>query len=1389
MAEEQIYIDEFDLTPEPTEVKEDKEKLVEEKTRLAKKEKVFQQEIRERIEKGKDKELTATDVIFGPDVPLAGDSFLAAGKIGRRIKERVTGEPLTEIGDVDPYTGFVAGVIDGTIKIPLGIVNISAEIADALREENVPVDKSYVAQVEKYFGDTVLGKIQQGAEDVVKESAIGKLTSALTQLYTFGKVGASAAVKGATKAKKIYNKYSLAAKANKVAKASGNTTKAAIRAKELNKLTGLQKFAAVTLGGASGSAMVADVEDIGTWGDLFGGPSKLDREVRATAEDDAARRLWNRMKFGVEGAVVSVPIAYGVNKVAKRIAEAGKNLKYSDDRLDRLIDKYIAEPFRPRGKKEQYLFEGIQKVEGKISAGQLTAKDLITDIDQTLYKIAKQSGITDSNPAIKRLVGRLDELLTSADDAIEGNKIIFKGFDSKKLNQFYNFLDEIGLTKDQGNQLVSEMIKVRKQFNVFKNELLSGGNLNIANDEFMNLMSERMRNIFNSEYKIFEGKSILPWKNYKPTDDQINAVKAVFDRYAKENNVALSAQDLDDLVDDIIKNVRLNPLTKTPEFPLTQLSVLDDTATQIINIADNVKGGKFKPTTLIQSEKDLRAFQRFFGQKRDLRNTIINTMADLSTLVAKDDFYNGILKMSDELIANGERAVIYPTRMQALRNLRNQPIIADKNGLQITSPLGESVYTNPLNGRFTSQELKDALQFSERLLFDKLAQDTVYQHLFLIPKGLTQISKTILGPFTHARNFITASQFTIGTGNAFKDPRKILTNFKTAFNTIQPQLIYRNTPKDQALYKFLLEEQVVSSSATARDIAGVLDDIGKGGDVYMRVFGKFGKAMKKLYQKASDLYVAEDDFFKVYNFLSEFDTYKNIYSNALKNGKITKMPNDLAIMKEVANIVRNTVPNYSYVGNFVKAARRTPLGNFMSFPAEIIRTSGNILHLGLKEARNPLFRNQGLKRLASYGATVAAAPTVAGAMLKGMYGVTAGTIAAIREFLPSFSQDSTIYAIKDKEGNVKYVDASGFMVYDTVINPVQSVIAGVERERVFDPDAPLTVGVLKGLNGGLSRLVRPFIDESIWLSTINNIFIRGGVTPDGRKLWNEEAPWGEQVYAAAKYALLEVAPLSVKQFERMRLAAQELPGPRGEKYELPDEVAGFYGLRAIKMDPIKSLNYKINEFKGGLRKTRSLFTGTVLKGGSITPDEIVQRYYIANQQRFKRFQELKRKIEAAEILGATRKDLGQLFDKRQENKNYKAINRDRFIPFEITASTIEEFEKQEKKLRDTFDDLSIPAGLDSSTYRTLMRMRRNMYRLRLDEDFNQQIPLNDYLSVAPSGARQVASGVQPLPQQPMPVVQPQPTAQVSMNTGLTPTENALLSDEEKQIRLRQRGLG
>jgi len=70
----------------------------------------------------------------------------------------------------------------------------------------------------------------------------------------------------------------------------------------------------------------------------------------------------------------------------------------------------------------------------------------------------------------------------------------------------------------------------------------------------------------------------------------------------------------------------------------------------------------------------------------------------------------------------------------------------------------------------------------------------------------------------------------------------------------------------------------------------------------MKLFGKFGNGMKKLYEKAGDLYVAEDDIWKVFNFLGEFDTYKNAYTNAAKSGLIKSVPNDLQIAKEAAKI-------------------------------------------------------------------------------------------------------------------------------------------------------------------------------------------------------------------------------------------------------------------------------------------------------------------------------------------------------------------------------------------------------------------------------------------------------------------------------------------------------
>ena len=74
-------------------------------------------------------------------------------------------------------------------------------------------------------------------------------------------------------------------------------------------------------------------------------------------------------------------------------------------------------------------------------------------------------------------------------------------------------------------------------------------------------------------------------------------------------------------------------------------------------------------------------------------------------------------------------------------------------------------------------------------------------------------------------------------------------------------------------------------------------------------------------------YVAEDDTFKIANFVVEQEKLRRAYTKA--GIEFTEE----SIEQQAANIVKNTVPNYAFVGSAVRTARLLPIGNFMSFPA------------------------------------------------------------------------------------------------------------------------------------------------------------------------------------------------------------------------------------------------------------------------------------------------------------------------------------------------------------------------------------------------------------------------------------------------------------------------
>jgi hypothetical protein len=795
--------------------------------------------IEERLAQGpkyKDKSKLET-ILFGPDIELQGDWGIPAQRVVERLYRKGVGKEVEPVDNFSTTEAMVAAIIDGNIKSVTFPLNIATEVIDLARGAGVDPDKSTVAKLEKYFEDSVFGKVATEAEDIAFSDAAGKLTSAAVQILGLSKPTQALTDWGF----KTANRYFQAAKLGKVATNSKSLERATKEAVRLNQLSGKQKFASFMIGGGIGMAAVADPEEFGTLSELLEGTRfentlgvlGLDREKKQDPQDEAARRLWNRAKLGIEQGLITWPILFVGGKVGNIINKQSKDVYASNDDLNRWIEKYFVTPFRSRGVKTEELFEEMQRVKGKISSGQVASIDIIKDIDAALLKIAKESNISKGTPQLKRLIGRMDELLVTGNDIIKGKEFLFKGFDSKKLLEFKKFAStELGLGEDQIKRLVGELTKARDVFNTYKNTFFAGGNINAAANDFAKIMSERMQNIWTSEYRIFEDNfKIFPWLRYKPIQSNLDDAKQVLGRYAAQNGKKLTDQELDDQLQTMLKEVKRDPLTGAPEFPLYDQSILanDGIKVQYLNMAKSFEGGRFKPSDLFKTEKDIRTFQRLFGQKRDLRNTIASTMSDLATLTSKDTFYNNILKLNDDLIKQKRPGVFYDSPTAARSGLRNviggEDIITTKGGLNIKSPIGEDFYTNPLNGKYTSKPYADALNFSEKVLFDEIARNTWYQHLVLIPKGLTQVSKTVLGPFTHTRNFITQGQFVLANGNLFKDPRKIAENFKRAFNTIQPQLIYKNLPKDQAMARFLIEEGVMSSSAIAADISGLIDDM------------------------------------------------------------------------------------------------------------------------------------------------------------------------------------------------------------------------------------------------------------------------------------------------------------------------------------------------------------------------------------------------------------------------------------------------------------------------------------------------------------------------------------------------------------------------------------
>ena len=1220
-----------------------------------------------------------------------------------------------KIGTIE---SMLSGVASGLIAIPKGFFSLGASLMD------LGVNSGKAARVEQWFDD--LTEFDEKAE----ATAAGKITELLVNIGIPGGLAFKSA-SGMAKASM------LAAKNKKYVNLTNpKLVDAADEALSLTAKGKSNQFIAGALGGGVAEGVfVGDAEKVGTFGDLIGGPTKIDRSGTDT---DATREILNRIKFGTEGALFT-GILGGAGTVIKKITNRNKGLDVANSRLDEWIDN-VAAKFRARSGKTQELFnlerESLGLRSQDTNVAQRLSRNLEVNIDK-MFPFFRNIGNKQTAKQKSEFLNDLNEALLSGEAKIDDatGATTYGAMDEaavKKVRDTINkFATSKEMAKELDDQIMGSLTTMRDKWAELFETL--GGTLSKEDlAGFKDIFGNKFKNYLGATYDIFQDQSIIPFLRYKPSAQAVENAKNVFkESYATANpGKTLTDLEAEQYVADILKpqnlqlpkGMRMDKPSQAyfsiPDFFVNR-TVMDEAVT---SQKGRVGGARINVEQMLPA--DQKVFNELFGKNTNPMITMMSGMAKLSMITRRNVLYKDIFKKNEEVINNWMAAADKTTVPQPMfartedearlffgkaDYRRIQPVdeaqrlaVATKETL--TSPGATTPFSGIENTYYARNGVAEAIEGTSFAQKERGNIGRLYDSLVLYPKAASQIAKTILSPVTHLRNFVSAGAFAAANGILpAADPAAI----KQAYQALQTGL--KGTRQQNELYEELLRLGVVNRNVKVGDISKLMEDVGFGSsmtsDKGMRLLLK---PLSKIKSTAQDLYTAEDDFWKIYSWAIEknriekaFEAQgiiKNTNASIKRNGVQIKYDDDF-LKREAADIVRNNIPNYDYVSDFVKGIRKLPIGNFVSFPAEIARTGTNIVRRALREINETIeitdgtgkvintvkpLQGIGYKRLFGFTTTVAAVPVGTVAAFQALYDVTDDEREAIRRFAAQWSKNSTLLPIKQKDGSFKYIDFSHANAYDTLLRPLQTVVNAVQDGRTDENG--IMDDFAKGLFTAMSEFGQPFISEAIWTEAALDIIARGGRTREGFQIYNREDTDGSKASAIFKHLVEAQMPFSLKQLQRLDRSIESRDvlvkgkyDEYGQDFEFGDEFQGLFGFRAVKVNPERAMNFKVADFQKGIRDSRSLFTRVALKGGPIEPREIVDAYINANRAMFDVKKNLKGDMDAARLLNISDESFNNSLD-RISATEVNAIENNIFRPYDISNEVYLSFAENADKL-------------------------------------------------------------------------------------------------------------
>jgi len=1059
---------------------------------------------------------------------------------------------------------------------------------------------------------------------------------------------------------------------------------------------------------------------------------KTEEDTGLTGSEEGARRFRNKFRFGVEGAAAgaAVETAFPVIGAVARapayipgVPAAARLITSGFDKLgNKLSGGALQKYFTSAGLMPRELYEGIEDVKGVVASTTREAAKKFTAFERAAKKTVKAS----------KLFGKgregIDKVYTDLQTYLTGG------------------MNEAAFTKLHGAEVGKAAADMRGQVDGLTDIFMK--NIEAVPES---VLAKPQRDALVAQFAASQGKYLRRMYEVHMRPEEFVKDAKLFEASVKE--VAGLIQNKSGLVGDELITEATKVVNQTLYKQTTEGGANVEVTLKQLNsgLKKGNKGGNGQPVPLFKIAQGMLkernewmnaapTLRKLMGEIKDPKELYLRTVGDMSTTLAANQFYRqyadtSMLSLDDALVAINKNPnakplaidgrTVQPDQAEALKRngyaqLGEFPDLAKQAKMTDAEKALGGQY-GAMTGAFVPVEVKEGFTIAARV------QDPLQEILAvsLQAKGLSQMTKTVLNPLSHIRNFHSGIFMLGANGNVARDMNLAesarLTigrlvdmgdaEFAKTFNTLQKAGIV-----DQ---NYVVNEfQALLREGADLKVAGKISD----GTTSLLKSIPFAQALSK---GAQNVYSGTDNFWKTVGFSGE----KAKFTNAIRRGidgtdatmddvaeafsrsglaaRTTELTKDMDFMDLMsADIVKSTMPTYSRVPESIKMIRRIPfIGNFVAFPAEIMRTTTNITRQGMRELgfkidpNSALFaklgpkkakeferqvRAIGAKRLSSYVGMAYMVPVAAQKAAMELTDFTQDQMDALERLSPYFSKGDTLAPIRneivDGKPKVDYVNLSYMMPYDFMMAPARAAIQAYSETGEVTESQTRMIGA--AMQAAILKATQPFASESLLAERIADVAVRDGKTKTGASIFIDGENPIDRAQKSAIHILGGFTPGAFEMFYRERRGETEAgrvtkaltgdPSRYGEEFTAAEEAASLVtGFREMQTDLDKNFYFNGVEYTSARSSLRSSFTAFA-KRNDVTSEDIVERYKQVNQDLLSAQARLYSGMKAAETLGLSKEQIIRQLSVKSKmgREELGAILNGKFRPITLTKNLI-----------------------------------------------------------------------------------------------------------------------